>query len=55
MKRDLAREAMLLAMLPLKMWIEADDARALIHLAREGKCRKVRLNKLLTLFEPVSC
>ncbi len=43
----------LLAELPREMWSECAEGRALIELARVGKCKMTRINATLCRFEPL--
>ncbi len=43
----------LLAKLPLEIWTECDDGQALLQLAREGRCRHIRMNATLGRFEKI--
>lgn len=47
-------EEALLAMLPLEIWTECASGQALLKLAREGRCKHVRMNSTLGRFEPLS-
>ena len=53
MKRNRNLDEDLLRDLPTEVWTESNIGQSLLQLAREGKCRHIRLNATLGRFEPI--